>query len=134
VPPGLLSSARRFAVDVQNSGSAVTNASDFTVTQSIDVSVGTGCTAAPLPAGVAIDAQQNIAVVSLSGCNAVALINLSNGTGQTVAVGAYPLGVAVIPRLHAAVVANNGSGNASVVDELGASVTNTITTGSGPIG
>ena len=134
VPPGLLSSARRFAVDVQDPSGEITNASDFTVTQSIDVSAGTGCTAAPLPAGVAIDAQQNIAAVSLSGCNTLALINLSNGTGQTVAVGTNPLGVAVIPRLHTAVVANNGSNNASVVDVLGASVTNTITTGPGPIG
>jgi DNA-binding beta-propeller fold protein YncE len=134
VPPSLLMNARRFAVDVQNPTGPPSNASDFAVIQSVDVSAGTGCSAAPNPAGVAIDAQQNIAVVSLAGCNTVALINLSNGTGQTVAVGSNPLGVAVIPRLHKAVVANNGSGNASVVDELGASVTNTVTTGSGSAG
>jgi DNA-binding beta-propeller fold protein YncE len=134
VPPALLSSARRFAVDVQNSGGAITNASDFTVTQGIDVSAGTGCTAAPLPAGVAIDAQNNIAAVSLAGCNTVALINLSTGTGRPVAVGANPLGVAVIPRLHIAIVANNASGTASIIDELGETVTNTFATGSGPTG
>jgi DNA-binding beta-propeller fold protein YncE len=134
VPPSLLMNARRFAVDVQNSSGPPSNASDFTVIQSVDVSAGTGCTAAPLPAGVAIDAQQNIAVVSLAGCNTAALINLSNGTGQTVGVGSSPVGVGVISRLHKAVVANNGSGNASVVDELGPSVTNTITTGAGSEG
>jgi hypothetical protein len=131
VPPSLLSSPRRFALDVLDSSGAVTNAEDFTVQQSIDV---TGCSATPYPSGVAIDAQQNIAAVSLAGCNSLALINLSNGTGQTVAVGSNPLGVAVIPRLHLAVVANNVSNTASVVDELGASVKSTISTGAGPIG
>jgi DNA-binding beta-propeller fold protein YncE len=134
VPPSLLSSARRFAVDVQDPSNGLTNVSDFTVTQSIDVSTGTGCTADPLPAGVAIDAQQNIAVVSLARCNTVALINLSNGTGQIVVVGNYPLGVAVLPRLHMAVVADNLSSNVSVIDELGATVTSRIGTESGPIG
>jgi DNA-binding beta-propeller fold protein YncE len=127
-----LSSARRFALDVQNPGGTVSNASDFTVTQSVDVS--TGCSTPPLPAGVAIDPVQNKAAVSLSGCNTVALIDLSTGTGQTVAVGSSPSGVAVLSRLHKAVVANNGSNNASVVDELGANVTSSPTTGSGSIG
>jgi DNA-binding beta-propeller fold protein YncE len=138
VPPSLLSSARRFAVDVQDTISGivtVTNVSDFTVVQSVDVAANTQCTAAPLPSGVAIDPQQNIAVVSLFGCNTVALIDLSSGTGRTVAVGSNPLGVAVLPRLHKAVVANNGiSNNASVVDELAASVTSTIATGAAPVG
>jgi DNA-binding beta-propeller fold protein YncE len=131
VSPNLLTSARRFALDVQDSGN-VSNASDFTVTQSVDVS--TGCSTPPLPAGVAIDPVQNIAAVTLSGCNTVALIDLSTGTGATVAVGTNPLGVAVLPRLHKAVVANNGSGTASVVDELGPTVTGNITTGSGAVG
>jgi DNA-binding beta-propeller fold protein YncE len=133
VQPSQLATAHRFALDVLDlSSNAVTNASDFTVTQSIDVS--TGCSTSPLPAGVAIDPDQNIAAVSLSGCTTVALIDLSTGTGQAVTVGTNPLGVAVLPRLHKAVVANNGSNNASVVDELAASVTNTITTGSGSVG
>jgi hypothetical protein len=83
---------------------------------------------------VAIDAQQNIAAVTLAGCNSVALVNLANGTGQNVSVGSVPLGVATIPRLHEVVVANNGSSNASIVDELGATVTNNITTNSGSVG
>jgi DNA-binding beta-propeller fold protein YncE len=131
VPPSLLAHARRFTLDVVDGSGNVSNASDFTVEQSIDV---TGCSATPFPAGVAIDAQQNIAAVTLAGCNQLALISLSNGTGQSVSVGFTPLGVAVIPRLHLAIVANNGSNNASIVDELGATVTNTVSTDSGPVG
>ena len=124
--------ARRFTLDVLNPGSGVvTNASDFTVEQSIDV---TGCSATPFPAGVAVDPQQNIAAVTLAGCNAVALINLSSGTGQAALVGSNPLGVAVLPRLHLAVVANNGSNTASVVDELSGTVTLNPATDSGSVG
>ena len=131
VPPSLLTHARRFTLDVVNAAGTVSNASDFTVEQSINV---TGCSASPLPSGVAVDAVQNIAAVTLEGCNSLALISLSNGTGQTVAVGSAPLGVATLPILHQAVVANNGSTNASIVDELGASVLNTIATDTGSIG
>jgi hypothetical protein len=95
----------------------------------------TGCSPAPLPSGVSIDPQQNIAAVTLFGCNSLALINMATGTGSTVAVGSNPIGVAVIPRLHLAVVANNGgAGTASIVDELQQSVKQTVATGSGPIG
>jgi DNA-binding beta-propeller fold protein YncE len=131
VPFDLLTSARRFALDVADSSGRVTNAEDFTVEQSVDV---TGCSTTPLPSGVSIDPQQNIAAVTLFGCNSVALINLATGTGSTVAVGSNPIGVAVIPRLHLAVVANNGAGNASIVDELQQSVKQTVATGSGAIG
>ncbi len=136
VPPTMLTSARRFALDVldQSSGT-VSNASDFTVVQSVDVS--TACSTPPLPAGVAIDptlGTAGIAAVSLSGCNTLALIDLASGTGQTVGVGTNPFGVAVLPRLHQAVVANNVSNNASVVDEGEAQVTSTISTGTAPIG
>ena len=133
VPSTLLGSARRFALDVVDLSGNVTNAEDFTVEQSVDVS-STGCPS-PEPSGVAIDPQQNIAAVSLFGCNSLALINMTQGKGNTVGVGANPIGVAVIPRLHVAVVANNGgSGTASIVDEVQQTVTQTVTTGSGPIG
>jgi DNA-binding beta-propeller fold protein YncE len=132
-PPSLLTSARRYALDVQNPNLAVTNITDFTVTQSIDVSPGCS-TAEPFPSGVAIDQVQNIAAVTLTGCNSVALINLTTGTGQAVKVGNFPLGVAVLPRLHYAVVANNQDGTASIVDELAGSVVNTVSTGSGSVG
>jgi DNA-binding beta-propeller fold protein YncE len=132
VPFSMLSAAHQFALDVADSGGNVTNAKGFTVEQSVDV---TGCSTAPLPSGVAIDSQQNIAAVTLFGCNSVALINMATGTGQSVVVGSNPIGVAVIPRLHLAVVANNGgAGTASIVDELQQSVTQTVSTGSGSMG
>jgi DNA-binding beta-propeller fold protein YncE len=130
VPTTLLSSARRFSVQVEDSG-AITNASDFTVEQSVDV---TACSATPLPSGVAIDPQANLAAVSLEGCNSLALIDLATATGAAVQVGSNPVGVAVLPRLHTAVVSNYGSGTASVVDELSQTVLQTITTGAGSIG
>ena len=133
VPAGMLVSARRFAVDVANSGGQVTNAEDLTVEQSVDVS-STACPT-PQPSGVSIDPQLNIAAVTLFGCNDLALINMGTGTGSVVSVGTNPIGVAVISRLHTAVVANNGgAGTASIVDELQQSVKQTVATGSGPIG
>jgi DNA-binding beta-propeller fold protein YncE len=133
VPFNLLTSARRFALDVTDSRGRVTNAEEFTVEQSVDVS-SAGCPT-PLPSGVSIDSSQNIAAVSLFGCNSLALVNMSTGTGNTVIVGQNPIGVAVLPRLHLAVVANNGgAGTASIVNELQQTVTQTVSTGSGPIG
>jgi DNA-binding beta-propeller fold protein YncE len=133
VPATLLSSARRFAVDVLDSAGNVTNAEALTVEQSVDVS--SGACPAPEPSGVSIDAQQNLAAVTLFGCNQVALINMATGTGNVVGVGVNPIGVAVLPRLHIAVVANNGgSGTASIVDEVQQTVKNTVSTGSGPVG
>ncbi len=131
VPFNLLTSARRFSLDVSDGAGRVTNAEDFTVEQSVDV---TGCSPTPLPSGVSIDPQQNIAAVTLFGCNSLALINLATGTGNSVIVGTSPIGVAVLPRLHVAVVANNAAGTASIVDELLQSVTQTVSTGSGPVG
>jgi DNA-binding beta-propeller fold protein YncE len=137
VLPAQLSSPHRFALDVVNSTGPPSNAADFTVIQSIDFSATGGCTSGPLPAGVAIDPEQQggagLAVVSLSGCSKVALINLLDGTGSLVGVGTNPLGVAVLPRLGLAIVANNGSNNVSVVDE-GGSVKSTVATGAGPMG
>jgi DNA-binding beta-propeller fold protein YncE len=131
-PPSQLTAARRYALDVQNSDNTVTNATDFTVIQKVDVSSASCST--PQPSGVAIDQVQNIAAVSLPGCNSLALINMTSGTGQAISVGQFPLGVAVLPRLHYAVVANNGDGTASIVDELAGSVINTVTTGAGSVG
>ena len=133
VPFNMLTSARRFALDVEDPSGDVTNAEDFTVEQSVDVS-STACPT-PEPSGVSIDSKQNIAAVSLFGCNTLALINMATGTGAVVGVGTNPIGVAVIPRLHLAVVANNGgAGTASIVDELQLSVKQTVSTGSGPVG
>jgi len=136
-PPSLLSSAHRYALDVADTSGNVTNAEDFTVEQSIDVS-STACPA-PTPLGVAVDPVQGnagIAVVSLFGCNQVALIDMAKSTGRPVNVGSNPIGVAVLPRLHLAVVANNGSNNASIVDELKGDTTpqSPVATGTSPTG
>ena len=131
VPFNLLTSARRFAVDVADSSGNATNAEGLTVEQSVDVS-SPACPQ-PLPSGVSIDPTQNIAAVTLFGCNSVALVNMATGTGNTVVVGTNPIGVAVLPRLHLAVVANN-AGTASIVDEVQQTVTQTVATGSGSIG
>jgi DNA-binding beta-propeller fold protein YncE len=136
VPTSMLTSAHRFAVDVADASGDVTNAVGFTVEQSVDVSSAACPT--PQPSGVAIDPEQGtqgLADVTLFGCNDLALINLATGTGSIVGVGTNPIGVAVIPRLHTAVVANNGgAGTASIVDEVQQSVKQTVSTGSGPIG
>ncbi len=133
VPSTMLTVARRFAVDVADNSGDVTNAEDFTVEQSVDVSSPSCPT--PEPSGVAIDPQQNLADVTLFGCNSLALINMATGSGNSVKVGQNPIGVAVISRAHLAVVANNGgSGTASIVDEGQQTVTQTVSTGSSPTG
>ncbi len=136
VPPTLLATAHRYALDVQNSGGETTNSETFTVEQSVDVHGA--CSSTPYPAGVSVDPLQNLVAVSLEGCNSVVLINLRQGpaygTGTMVTVGSNPVGVATFPRLHMAVVANAGSGNASVVDELGQTVVHTVVTASGSVG
>jgi DNA-binding beta-propeller fold protein YncE len=137
VPSNLLTSARRFSLDVfDSSTNRVTNAEAFTVEQSIDV---TGCSSAPEPLGVAIDPEQNLALVTLFGCNQLALIDLATGIGTTVPVGPNPIGVAVIPRLGVAAVANNGNpGTASIVpyapNKNNTVHPQTIATGAGPMG
>jgi DNA-binding beta-propeller fold protein YncE len=134
VPASMISTPHILALDVFNQSPtpSVSNADDFTVIETVDVT-GPNCTQ-PAPAGVALDQQNNLVVASLSGCNTLAIVNLSTGTGQTVAVGSFPTGVAVLPSLHLAAVANEGSGNVSIVDELAASVTATESTSAGPIG
>ncbi|HYB60167.1 MAG TPA: YncE family protein [Methylomirabilota bacterium] len=134
VPASMISTPHILALDVFNQGSppAVSNAEDFTVLETVDVT-GPNC-AQPAPAGVALDQQNNLVVASLSGCNTLAIVNLSTGTGQTVAVGTFPTGVAVMPNLHLAAVANEGSSNVSIVDTLADSVTQTEGTGAGPVG
>jgi DNA-binding beta-propeller fold protein YncE len=132
VPAAMLSSPRRFALDVLNSGPAVTNGEEFIVTQTVDLT-NPGCIN-PAPDGVAIDPVNNVAVASLAGCNSVAVVNLSNGMGSVVSVGESPSGVAVLPNLHLAAVANYSSNNVSIVDTVALDVTNTETVGSGPLG
>ncbi len=123
VPASLLGSARNFAVDVVT-GTAVSNVAPLTVVQSIVVGNS--------PVGVAVDTERDLAVVTNSGSGSVSLVALSPTTpvgvsqiaagsvgtiGSPLGVGSNPLGVAVISRLGLALVANNGSNNASLIDE-----------------
>jgi DNA-binding beta-propeller fold protein YncE len=134
VGTGMLTSARRYALDVADSSGHVTNAEDFTVEQSVDVS--SPLCPMPEPSGVAIDPQANFAFVSLFGCGSLAEYNMTTGSGLSTAVGLNPFGVAVLPRTQTAVVANNGAGNATIVTYAngGFNETQTITTGSGSMG
>ena len=130
VPGSMLDSARLYAVQVQNGagGTApVSNVTDLSVIQSIAVG--------SLPAGVAVDTDRDAAVVTNSGDGTVSLISLapissespqSLGNvgiiGSPVLAGTTPEGVAVLSRKGLAVVANNGSNDATVVDVTGVAV------------
>jgi DNA-binding beta-propeller fold protein YncE len=132
VPASLLGSARNFAVDVI-SGTTVSNVAPLMVVQSIVVGNS--------PVGVAVDTERDLAVVTNSGSGSVSLVALSATTpvgvsqqaagavgtiGSPLSVGSNPLGVAVIPRLGLALVADNGSNNASLIDVTQAFVPQTV--------
>jgi DNA-binding beta-propeller fold protein YncE len=116
IPASDLKTARRFAVYVQN-GAAISNVSDLTVIQ--PVNVGTS------PVGVAVDPYLDQAVVTNSGSNNISVVNLLDGSQITpqspsfFATGAIPYGVGVLARTGQAVVANNGSNTITVLDEKG---------------
>lgn len=124
IPGGMLDAPRRYAVQVQNPGSGVSNVTDLEVIQ--PVSVGTA------PVGVSVDTDRDLAVVTNSAGGTVSLVALSPNTptgptaipagaigaiGSPITVGTMPEGVAVISRLGLALVANNGSNDVTVVDE-----------------
>ncbi len=125
VPASMLGAARNYAVDVLswNAGPAVSNVTYLTVVQPITVGNS--------PVGVAVDTDRDLAIVTNAGSGNVSLVALSPTTpvgisqhaagavgtiGPPLTVGATPLGVAVLPRLGLALVANNGSNNVSLVD------------------
>jgi DNA-binding beta-propeller fold protein YncE len=124
LPAGALGSARHFLVDVLNSNNgALSNVEDLTVIQ--PVTVGSG------PVAVAIDTDRDLAVVTNMNDNTASLVSLTNDnngispeslgdvgviSGGVVSTGATPEGVAVDPRLGVAIVANNGSNNATAID------------------
>jgi DNA-binding beta-propeller fold protein YncE len=131
VPAAMLGSARRYAVDVQDPALNVSNIEDFTVVQAIPV----GNT----PVGVAVDNERDLAIVTNSGDGTASLVSLAQGaespeslgpvgplTYSPVQVGDSPEGVAVLPRLGIAIVANNGSNNATAIDETGTNTSLTI--------
>jgi DNA-binding beta-propeller fold protein YncE len=131
VPGSMLGGARRYFVEVNNGGSAVSNVAYLTVVQAIPV----GRT----PVAVAVDTDRDLAVTTNSADGNVSLVSLAAPSpespqslgavgviGLPVTVGTKPEGVAVLPRQGVAVVANNGSNNASIVDLTGVRVPVTV--------
>ena len=111
IPASMLSSARRYIVDVQNPDLTVSNIREFPVIQ--PVSVGTS------PVAVAIDPDRDFAIVTNSLSNDVTIVNLANGTAfPPISVGTNPNGVAVLPRLGLAVVANSSSNDFTIIDDV----------------
>jgi DNA-binding beta-propeller fold protein YncE len=136
VPAAMLSAARRYAVYVQNPGqSAISNIEDLIVVQPVTVGAS--------PFGVAIDTDCDVAAVTNSGDATVSIVALTAnaappgancvsagavGTvGAPIPVGTAPEGVAILPRIGVAVVANNGSDTASLVDLTEINPPSTIT-------
>jgi DNA-binding beta-propeller fold protein YncE len=117
VPPSLLNAPRRFAVDVMNSNSpgTVSNVEGLSVVQPVSLT-GTACPS-PTPTAVAVDDVRNLAIVTESTCNSVALVNLATGAVvTTVPVGANPQGVATMPGQGLAVVTNRGDNTVTILD------------------
>jgi DNA-binding beta-propeller fold protein YncE len=145
IPKSFLAAPHHYALDVV-SGGIQSNAVDFIVVKAVDMSVA--CTSGPAtPSAVAIADQlaggpfSPLAVVTNSGCNNISTIDINPASatfGQvlnSIAVGTTPQGIAVSSRTGLAVVTNNGSGNASIVNLL----TNTqpvgaVAVGTNPIG
>jgi DNA-binding beta-propeller fold protein YncE len=136
VPASLLTSPRHFSVDVVNStpGSSPSNVEGFSVVQPVDLT--SAACPSPSPGAVAIDYVLNLAVVTQTSCNSVALVNLSSGlVTKTVNVGASPQGVATYSALGVAVVSNRGDNTATIIDVADTSKASVvISTGVEPLG
>ena len=137
IPASFLTVPRRYALDVIVGGVG-SNATDFTVIQSVNLRPSCSGSTAPSPSAVAIDTTRNIAVVSNNGCGSISVVDLTPGATaplkKTIAVGTAPTGIDVIPRLGYAVVANNTDGTASVVNLNTDTVVATPSTGTNPTG
>jgi len=122
VPASMLSGARRYLVDVLNADGSVSNVTDLDVIQA--VSVGNS------PVAVAVDTDRDMAIITNSQDDTASLVSLTPVSptfspeslgpvgviGAPVPVGTTPEGVAIIPRLGIAVVANNGSNDITAID------------------
>jgi DNA-binding beta-propeller fold protein YncE len=138
-----LTAPRAFALDVVQGG-IFSNVTDFTVVESVDLT--SACTTGPpQPSAVAVDDTLDLAVVANIGCNNISIIELNTGhLRPSIAVGTAPAGVAVIPRLGLAVVANsnvnlstgaaNGAGTVSIVDLAANTVKSSPGVGTIPLG
>lgn len=137
IPASFLTVPRRYALDVIVGGVG-SNATDFTVIQSVSLQPSCTGSTPPSPSSVAIDTTRNIAVVSNNGCGSISVVDLTPGATaplkKTIAVGTAPSGIDVIPRLGYAVVANNKDGTASIVNLATDTVVATPSTGTNPTG
>ncbi len=159
ISPFFLSAPHHYALDVLSQG-AQSNAVDFIVIQQVPLSqVCTDSSGNPVntqPTSVALADQiangpfSPIGLVSVSGCNSVVLLDLNptvggqpNPTfghliGSPISVGTTPQGIAISQKLGLAVVANHGSGTASVIDLTksppASALTADVTTGTNPTG
>ena len=130
IPAAALFTAHDYAVDVQSqSGGDTTNAIDLHVVSLLDMSNACAPTTAHPqgPEGVAVDSTRHVALVTNYACNSVSVIAIDPQDSVapfgtiigSVTVGNQPTGIAVIPRLGYAVVANSGdtpNGTASIID------------------
>jgi hypothetical protein len=132
IPASFLSAPHHYALDVLLSNGAQSNAVDFLVVQQVDLSnvCPNVTTTNTMPSSVAIADQiadgpfSPFALVSVTGCNSVVVIDLnpaSSTFGQRIAnppvtVGTNPQGIAIWQHKGLAVVANNGSNTATVLD------------------
>jgi DNA-binding beta-propeller fold protein YncE len=138
IPQSFLTAPHKYAVDIlttnsQTNATAQSNAADFYVVQAVDMSkICTNSSGNPTntqPTSVAIaDQLRNgpfspIALISNGGCNSISVIDVNPGSatfgkliGNPISVGTTPQGIAISQRYGLAVVANNGSSTASVID------------------
>lgn len=130
VPDSMLASARRYSLDVLNSGGAASNVRRFFVVGTVPIGLN--------PIAVAVDPYLNEALVTSQGATmnpsgtclgpgSVSVVDLSHeAVTNTLTVGTCPEGVALLPRLGLGVVANNGSSNATVLDYVNDLVDSTV--------
>ena len=134
VDASVLTVAHDFALDVV-AGGVVSNSTDLHAVGVLDLTPVCAPTASfpQGPEGVAIDDSMHLAFVTNYACNSVSIITINplgfvnadqtvapyGSVLKTVPVGNNPIGIAVIPRLGYAVVANSGdtpNGSASIID------------------
>lgn len=132
IPPFFLSAPHHFALDILSNG-APSNAADFLVIQSVDLSKvctdSSGGAVNTMPASVAIADQiangpfSPFALVSVSGCNSIVKLDLNPASptfgqllGSPISVATTPQGIAISQKLGLAVVANHGTNTVSVID------------------
>jgi len=114
IPVSFLTGPRRLVVDVMNSSTAFSNVRNVLV--GLAIAVGNS------PAGIAVDQDNDRAVVANSFDGTASVIDISptsltfGSVTSTVTVGNTPLGVGIVSRIGFAVVSNAGSSTASVID------------------